>query len=70
MTAKMLFFAVLLIGLCLGGVLGGVAKAWIDTCPDLEIEKIGAQSLTSFIYDKNGDLITEFKGSENRIYVD
>ena len=70
MTAKMLFFAVLLIGLCLGGVLGGVAKAWIDTCPDLDIEKIGAQSLTSFIYDKNGNLITEFKGSENRIYVD
>ena len=70
MTAKMLFFAVLLIGICLGGVLGGVAKAWIDTCPDLEIEKIGAQSLTSFIYDKNGNLITEFKGSENRIYVD
>lgn len=70
MTAKMLFFAVLLIGVCFGGVLGGVAKAWIDTCPELEIEKIGAQSLTSFIYDKNGDLITEFKGSENRIYVD
>ena len=70
MTVKMLFFAVLLIGICLGGVLGGVAKAWIDTCPDLEIEKIGAQSLTSFIYDKNGDLITEFKGSENRIYAD
>lgn len=70
MTAKMLFFAVLLIGICLSGVLGGVSKAWIDTCPELDIEKIGAQSLTSFIYDKNGDLITEFKGSENRVYVD
>ena len=70
MTVKMLFFSILLIGICLSGVLGGVAKAWIDTCPDLDIERIGAQSLTSFIYDTNGDLITEFKGSENRIYVD
>ena len=70
MTAKMLFFAVLLIGVCLGGVLGGVSKAWIDTCPTLNVEQIGAQSLTSFIYDRNGGLITEFKGSENRIYVE
>lgn len=70
MTVKMLFFSILLISLCLAGVLGGVAKAWIDTCPELDIESIGAQSLTSFIYDKNGRLVTEFKGSENRIYVD
>lgn len=70
MTVKMLFFAVLIIALAGAGVLGGIAKAWVDTCPDLNLEKIGAQSQTSFIYDKNGDLITEFKGSENRIYVE
>ena len=70
MTFKMLIFAVLLIGICVGGVVGGVAKAWVDTCPSLDIDKIGTQSLTSFIYDQNGDLVTEFKGSENRIYVE
>lgn len=70
MTAKMLVFAVLLISLAAAGLVSGVAKAWVDTCPELDIEKIGAQSLTSFIYDKNGNLITDFKGSENRIYVD
>ena len=70
MTVKMLFFSILLISLCLAGVVGGVAKAWIDTCPTLDINAIGAQSLTSFIYDKDGNLVTEFKGSENRIYVD
>ena len=70
MTAKMLVFAVLLISLAAAGLVSGVAKAWVDTCPELDIEKIGAQSLTSFIYDKNGNLVTEFKGSENRIYVD
>ena len=70
MTAKMLIFSVLLIGICVGGVVGGVAKAWVDTCPNLDIDKIGTQALTSFIYDRNGDLVTEFKGSENRIYVE
>ena len=70
MTAKMLFFSILLIGLCLTGIVGGVGKAWIDTCPPLDIDAIGSQSLTSFIYDKNGNLVTEFKGSENRIYVE
>lgn len=69
-TAKMLFFCVLLIGICLTGVVGGVGKAWIDTCPNLDIDEIGSQNLTSFIYDKNGDMVTEFKGSENRIYVE
>ena len=70
MTLRMLVFAVLLISLAGAGILGGVAKAWVDTCPELDLDKIGSQSQTSFIYDKNGDLITEFKGSENRIYVE
>lgn len=70
MTVKMLFFAVLLIAVCAGGVLGGVAKAWIDTCPVLDLDAIGSQALTSFIYDRNGGLITEFKGSINRVYVE
>lgn len=67
MTAKMLFFVILLIGVAGAGVLGGVAKAWVDTCPDLDLELIGTQSQTSFIYDRNNNLVTEFKGSENRI---
>ena len=70
MTLKMLFFAVLIIGICAGGLVMGFAKAWIDTTPDLDLDKIGAQAQTSFIYDSSGNLITEFKGSQNRIYVE
>jgi len=70
MTVKMLFFAVLLIAVSGAGILGGFAKAWVDTCPELDLDKIGAQSQTSFILDRNGEMITEFKGSENRIYVE
>ena len=70
MTMRMLFFAVLIIGLSCTGLVVGVGKAWVDTTPTLDLDKIGAQAQTSFIYDKNGNLITEFKGSQNRIYVE
>lgn len=70
MTVRMLFFVALLIGLSCTGLVAGVAKAWVDTTPDLDLEKIGAQAQTSFIYDSQGNLITEFKGTQNRIYVE
>ena len=70
MTVRMLFFVVLLIGLSCTGLLVGVGKAWVDTTPNLDLDKIGAQAQTSFIYDSQGNLITEFKGTQNRIYVE
>lgn len=69
-TVKMLFFVVLLIALTGVGLAAGIAKGWVDTAPDLDLAAIGAQSQTSFIYDSKGNLIMEFKGSENRIYVE
>ena len=70
MTVRMLFFVVLLIGLSCTGLIVGVGKAWVDTTPDLDLDAIGAQAQTSFIRDSEGALITEFKGSHNRIYVE
>ncbi|MBE5807976.1 MAG: hypothetical protein E7317_06515 [Clostridiales bacterium] len=70
MTLRMLFFVILLIAVSGAGLIGGVGKAWLDTTPDLDLDKIGAQAQTSFIYDSRGNLITEFKGSQNRIYVE
>ncbi len=66
-TAKMLFIVVLILGITGTGLLVGVAKAWIETAPALDLSSFGEQAKTSFIYDKNGDLITDFKGTENRI---
>ena len=68
-TAKMLLIMVLLTGIGGAGLIAGVAKAWIDTTPDLDLDDIRTQSQTSFVYDKYGYLITEYKGSENRIYA-
>jgi penicillin-binding protein 1A len=66
-TAKMLFVAILIVGITGSGLLVGVAKAWIETAPPLDLTSFDQQAKTSFIYDKNGSLITDFKGTENRI---
>ena len=47
MTAKMLFFVVLLLGLSCTGLVVGVAKAWIDTAPELDLDMLYSQSQTS-----------------------
>ncbi len=66
-TAKILFLTVLIIAVTGAGLLMGVAKAWLDTTPDLDLTAFDAQAKTTFIYDKNGNLITDYKGTENRV---
>ncbi|MDO4546576.1 MAG: transglycosylase domain-containing protein [Clostridia bacterium] len=66
-TAKMLFIVMLIIGVAGGGALMGVAKAWVETAPQLDLSAFDEQAKTSFIYDKYNNLITDFKGTENRI---
>ena len=68
-AAKMLLFVVLLIMVSGCGLLLGVAKAWIETAPELDLSVFNSQAQTSFIYDKYGTLVTEFSGTENRINV-
>ena len=69
-TAKLFFIVALLVGVALTGLVVGVAKAWVETMPSLDISAFDEQAQTSYIYDKNGDLITDFKGYENRVEVD
>lgn len=67
-TVKMLVLLILVVSFAAGGIVMGVAKAWIDTSPDLDLDIFDSQAQTSFIYDKNGQLITTFRGTENRVY--
>ena len=55
--------------LALFGVLVGIAKAYVDTAPTLDLAALDAQDKTSFIYDSKGNLITDYKGTEDRIMV-
>jgi penicillin-binding protein 1A len=66
---KLFIIAILIIGFAGFGAVLGVAKAYVDGTPKLDIAKIEDQSLTSFIYDSEGNLITEYKGLEHRIWA-
>ncbi len=64
-------FAVLALvgGLALVGAVLGIAKGYMETAPTLDLAALDEQAQTSFIYDANGNLITEYKGIENRVMV-
>ena len=51
------------------GALIGIAKAYVDTAPTLDLAALDAQDKTSFIYDAEGNLITDYKGTEDRVMV-
>ncbi|MGI6168773.1 MAG: transglycosylase domain-containing protein, partial [Christensenellales bacterium] len=63
---RMCLVMVLLSGVVVAGSLIGVAKAYTDAAPELDLAQIEDQAETSFIYDGNGSLITTFAGVENR----
>ncbi len=66
---RALVLLVILAGLAGAGAVAGIAKGYVETAPDLDLAAMENQAQTSFIYDANGQLITEYKGSENRIMV-
>ncbi len=66
-TAKLLFFVILLLGITGTGVVVGIAKAWVETAPPLDLTAFDKSAKTSYIYDGQGTLITDYRGSENRI---
>ena len=68
-AVRILFMLILVGGLALVGAVVGIAKGYVETAPSLDLAALDEQDQTSFIYDVNGDLITEYKGIENRIMV-
>ncbi len=60
---------ILCAGLALCGLVAGIAKTYVDTAPVLDLAALDAQDRTSFIYDAEGNLITDYKGTEDRIMV-
>lgn len=68
-TIRLSFVLALCVGLALLGAVVGIAKAFVDTAPTLDLAALDAQDKTSFIYDSQGNLITDYKGTEDRIMV-
>ena len=55
--------------LAAAGALIGIGKAYVGTAPTLDLALLSDQDKTSFIYDSEGTLITDYKGTENRVMV-
>ena len=68
-TVRLCVLLILCACLALAGALIGIAKAYVDTAPTLDLAALDAQDKTSFIYDSEGNLITDYKGTEDRVMV-
>ena len=68
-TIRVLIVLAVLAGVAGLGALAGIAKGYVDTAPELNLVALDSQAQTSFIYDCNNNLITEYKGTENRVLV-
>jgi penicillin-binding protein 1A len=56
-------FVIVAIG---AGLVSGLANAYLESTPELDVGKIEDQALSSYIYDQNGNLLATYTGSENR----
>ena len=66
---RLLALLILLVGLAGAGAVIGIAKGYMETAPVLDLTLLDAQDQTSFLYDSTGELITDYKGTENRVMV-
>lgn len=66
---RLMVLAALILALAGVGAVLGVARAYMDTAPVLDLTVIDDQAQTSFIYDAEGREITDYKGTENRVMV-
>lgn len=68
-AVRIILVIVFLAALAAAGAVIGIGKAYVGTAPTLDLALLGDQDKTSFIYDSEGNLITDYKGTENRVMV-
>ncbi|MCQ2453688.1 MAG: transglycosylase domain-containing protein [Clostridia bacterium] len=66
---RLLVLLIAMLGLAALGAVAGIARAYVDTAPSLDLTLIDDQAQTSFIYDSEGNLITDYKGTQNRVMI-
>ena len=68
-TVRVLFVVLLVIGAAGLGALVGIAKGYVDTAPELDLAALNDQDQTSFICDRDWNVIAQYKGTENRVVI-
>ena len=67
---KLLLFALIVMGFGGLGLIYGVGKAYVDSTPMLEVSQLTRSDRTSYLYDMNGDEITNLTSMEYRDWAD
>ncbi len=68
-VSKVSIIAVICIGMVGLGAVLGLANAYLESTPDLDLNQITENDLTSYIYAADGTLLTTYAGLENRYYA-
>src|SRR6056297_2615382 len=71
-SLKIGFILFLIASFTLAGLVVGSMAAYIDSAPLITDDQLIIEDLTTFIYDNDGNVITQLQGSQNmnRIIVD
>ncbi len=68
-TVRALLVVVLLAGIAVLGTLVGIAKGYVDTAPELDLVALDTPDQNTEFMDRNRELLTVYRGTENRIVV-
>ena len=68
-TVRVLVLIVVLCGIAVLGTLVGIAKGYVDTAPELDLVALDTPDQNTEFMDRNRNLLTVYRGTENRIIV-
>ena len=68
-TVRVLLLLVLIGGVAGLGALVGIAKGYVDTAPELDLVALDTPDQNTEFMDRNRNLLTVYRGTENRIVV-
>ena len=68
-TVRALLLIVLIAGVAGLGALVGIAKGYVDTAPELDLVALDTPDQNTEFMDRNRNLITVYRGTENRVVV-
>ena len=68
-TVRTLLLIVLIAGVAGLGALVGIAKGYVDTAPELDLVALDTPDQNTEFMDRNRNLLTVYRGTENRIVV-
>ena len=65
-TVRVLILVVILAGIAAAGAVAGIAKGYMDTAPELDLVALDTPAQNSEFRDRNRNLLTVYRGTENR----